>query len=696
MRPAKKNVITSIESLENRSMLAATADIVFVVDESGSQKIDIANDGQAIRPWVSLIARQLEEKLVSRGVGDVSGLDPNDPTDADIIDRTQNRYGVLAFGDDTVPARIVEVNNEAFASADQIDSYLATFENDGTSEDGYNAIDEAIDLVGDGGYDFRANAAVHFILISDEFRSDALNNNVGTTINGDPIFELLLSALYEDEISTFDPYNETISSLSVLNDAIITSVAAYDFVEAYDENSIGILGSDPYSVPDPPPPCSLPDREQCPVGDFPEQFPLDEAEWEIMGVDANILNGINVDANRRTAANPDADRVIPATSTDEYVVFSRRLKKSEFDYEDPDDKEYVVDANWIRESNAAVAKGLLDAVELNPPAGVPTTAYEQVRYAFDNPLENPCGNNPNCDDLYHYHPASLADSVIYQDSYHGEEYAFLTWEARGTAWDFEIIKDQFQGWDENVVDNPAASAAEIAGSRYNFAGIDDPDTPQDEYDEFAMINLFNQAFVDDTFEKIKLQIADFDSSGRIDGDDVDAILDFYHNPITPTPSSQDLVDYDYDGNGSLNDEDGLKYINDVLMLWLGDANGDGVFNSSDLVTMFEAAEYEDGVEDNSTWSEGDFNFDQDFDSSDWQSVFFATTYQDTIFGDPNDPAYNITDNDGDGFYDEADEILTMYRDEMAPIWVHAGVPIMSAGIPEATFGYYFPSFDDQT
>ena len=48
----------------------------------------------------------------------------------------------------------------------------------------------------------------------------------------------------------------------------------------------------------------------------------------------------------------------------------------------------------------------------------------------------------------------------------------------------------------------------------------------------------------------------------------------------------------------------------------GDANGDGLFNSTDLVIVLQAGEYEDRIEDNSTFAEGDWNGDGDFDSSD--------------------------------------------------------------------------------
>lgn len=54
----------------------------------------------------------------------------------------------------------------------------------------------------------------------------------------------------------------------------------------------------------------------------------------------------------------------------------------------------------------------------------------------------------------------------------------------------------------------------------------------------------------------------------------------------------------------------------VEVIGYGDANYDGVFDSSDLVTVFRAGEYEDGIPANSYWTEGDWNTDGDFDTSD--------------------------------------------------------------------------------
>ena len=59
---------------------------------------------------------------------------------------------------------------------------------------------------------------------------------------------------------------------------------------------------------------------------------------------------------------------------------------------------------------------------------------------------------------------------------------------------------------------------------------------------------------------------------------------------------------------------------------IGDANLDGVFNSSDLVQVFEVGEYEDNIVGNSTFQDGDWNCDGEFDSNDLVLAFQAGHY----------------------------------------------------------------------
>ena len=58
----------------------------------------------------------------------------------------------------------------------------------------------------------------------------------------------------------------------------------------------------------------------------------------------------------------------------------------------------------------------------------------------------------------------------------------------------------------------------------------------------------------------------------------------------------------------------------------GDVNGDGLFNSSDLVEVFQVGEYEDGIAGNSTFEDGDWTGDGEFDSADFVFVFQLGIY----------------------------------------------------------------------
>ncbi len=63
---------------------------------------------------------------------------------------------------------------------------------------------------------------------------------------------------------------------------------------------------------------------------------------------------------------------------------------------------------------------------------------------------------------------------------------------------------------------------------------------------------------------------------------------------------------------------------------IGDVTDDGVFDSSDLVTVFQAGEYEDGIAGNSGFEDGDWNGDGDFDSGDLVFAFQGGHYEGAV------------------------------------------------------------------
>ncbi len=74
--------------------------------------------------------------------------------------------------------------------------------------------------------------------------------------------------------------------------------------------------------------------------------------------------------------------------------------------------------------------------------------------------------------------------------------------------------------------------------------------------------------------------------------------------------------FDLTDDDQVNRSDLETWVVDLKNTWIGDANLDGEFNTSDLTQVLQAGQYEDLVEGNSTWATGDWNADLDFDTGD--------------------------------------------------------------------------------
>ena len=86
------------------------------------------------------------------------------------------------------------------------------------------------------------------------------------------------------------------------------------------------------------------------------------------------------------------------------------------------------------------------------------------------------------------------------------------------------------------------------------------------------------------------------------------------------------LSFDLNGDGVVNNGDRVTWVKDVFGTSFGDSTLDGIFNSSDLVAVFRAAEYEDSIPGNSTWAEGDWNGDGDFTTLDLVTAFQDAGY----------------------------------------------------------------------
>ena len=112
---------------------------------------------------------------------------------------------------------------------------------------------------------------------------------------------------------------------------------------------------------------------------------------------------------------------------------------------------------------------------------------------------------------------------------------------------------------------------------------------------------------------------DVNGDGLVDVDDIDQLCAAIHGDTEERR-------FDLNRDGQIDLSDYRRLIGDILGVDPGDANLDGVFNSSDFVLVFRAAEYEDDVASNSTWAEGDWNCDGEFNTTDFVVAFQAGGY----------------------------------------------------------------------
>jgi hypothetical protein len=100
-------------------------------------------------------------------------------------------------------------------------------------------------------------------------------------------------------------------------------------------------------------------------------------------------------------------------------------------------------------------------------------------------------------------------------------------------------------------------------------------------------------------------------------------------PNVNSPFNDDFVDVAWDGSSIVfaSDRSGINQLYEAAVACPGDANTDGLFNSTDLVQVFQRGEYEDSVAGNSTWSDGDWNNDNEFDSGDLVAAFQTGKYE---------------------------------------------------------------------
>jgi hypothetical protein len=134
---------------------ATTADVLFVVDESGSMSGEHA--------WIAGMVSTLDTALTGAGV-------------------TGNQYGLVGFGTSSHGPAGQDPHKHAvggtdFGTAAQLSTAAGTLVASGGTEDGWEAIAYALN-----NYTFRANAALNVVLITDEDRDNTSGDTYASVL----------------------------------------------------------------------------------------------------------------------------------------------------------------------------------------------------------------------------------------------------------------------------------------------------------------------------------------------------------------------------------------------------------------------------------------------------------------------------------------------------------------------------------
>lgn len=164
-----------VEKLEDRRVLSATADIVFLIDESGST--DNQND------WLADVVTKLDARLEAVGIAN-------------------NRFGLVGFAESSnseyAHTRVLDPLDTSnllnpgggggdgdtfFGTAEQLAFSADNSFADGGTEDGWDAIEHAV-----AEYNYRPGAVVLFVLLQNgEGRSVAFGNDLNESLTRDGI-----------------------------------------------------------------------------------------------------------------------------------------------------------------------------------------------------------------------------------------------------------------------------------------------------------------------------------------------------------------------------------------------------------------------------------------------------------------------------------------------------------------------------
>jgi len=132
-------------------------------------------------------------------------------------------------------------------------------------------------------------------------------------------------------------------------------------------------------------------------------------------------------------------------------------------------------------------------------------------------------------------------------------------------------------------------------------------------------------------------VGDMDQNHQLNDRDIDELASATHH-------EQYVPHFDLDGNGDVNFDDVRFLVESLFGTVPGDANLDGVFDSSDLIQIFQHGQFEDGIANNSGWASGDWTGDGEFDTADLIMAFQMGSYSEADLPAANALATDIAGN----------------------------------------------------